>query len=73
MENDVKIAYGKAKNEISNLIGFLQNELQSEPDDLNWGHVGTLNAIKENLLEILVAKTGFSKEEIENSLQELIS
>jgi len=70
MADEVKIAYDQAKKDVANLIGYLQNELENEPDDLNWGHVGDLKSVKDNLMDTLVSMTGFKKEEIENSLQE---
>jgi hypothetical protein len=70
MADEVKIEYDQTKQDVANLIGYLQNELETEPDDLNWGHVGDLKSVKDNLLDILVSMTGFKKEEIENSLQE---
>ena len=71
MSDEVKVAYDQAKKDVSNLIGFLGNEMEKEPDDLNWGHVGDLNRIKDTLLELLTSMTGFDKDEIVNSLQEL--
>ena len=71
MADEVKIAYDKAKKDISNLIGFLECELEKEPENLGWGYVGDLNRIKDNLTETLTSTTGFKKEEIDNSLQEV--
>ena len=71
MADEIKKAYDHAKNDISNLIGFLQNELEKEPDNLKWEHVGDLNHIKDNLTDSLIFLTGFKREEIENSLQEV--
>lgn len=70
MADEVKIAYDNAKIDVANLIGYLQNELENEPDELNWGNVGDLNSVKENLIDILVSMTGFKKEEIEKCLQD---
>ena len=71
MADEVKIAYDKAKKNIHNLIGFLECELEKEPENLDWGYVGDLNRIKNNLTETLTSITCFNKEEIENSLQEV--
>lgn len=62
MSDEVKIAYDKAKKDISNLIGFLECELEKEPEDMDWGYVGSLNHIKDNLTETLISINGFKKE-----------
>ena len=68
--NDVKTAYETAKNDIANLLGFFECELSKEPDIMNWGHVGSLNKIKRDLIETLSFMSGFSEEEIKNTLEE---
>ena len=70
MADEVKTAYDKAKNDVSNLIGFLECELEKEPENLNWGYVGDLNRIKDSLSETLTSITCFNKEEIEDIFYE---
>ena len=71
MADEVKIAYDTAKQDIHNLISFLECEMEKEPDVLDWGYVGDLNRIKDNLTETLTSITCFKQEEIDNSLQEV--
>ena len=71
MENtDVKTAYDNAKADIANLLGWFECELSKEPDKLNWGHAGTLNKVKSDLLETLSFMSGFPEESIKESLEE---
>ena len=66
----VKTAYDNAKNDIANLLGFFECELSKEPDTMNWGHVGSLNKIRRDLIETLSFMSGFDEKEIENTLEE---
>lgn len=68
--NDVKTAYDNAKTDIANLLGFFECELSKEPEKPNWGHVGSLNHIRENLIETLAFMSGFDAKEIKNTLEE---
>jgi hypothetical protein len=67
---DVKTAYETAKNDIANLLGFFECELSKEFDTLDWGHVGTLNKVKSDLLETLSFLSGFTEESIKETLEE---
>lgn len=68
--NDVKTAYETAKSDIANLLGFFECEMSKEPDTINWGHVGSLNKIRHDLIETLSFMSGFDVKEIENTLEE---
>ena len=68
--NDVKTAYQTAKNDIANLIGWFECESQKEPETIQWLRVGTLNHVRQNLIETLSFLSGFETREIENSLEE---
>lgn len=67
---DVKTAYETAKNDIANLLGFFECELSKERTVVQWGWVGTLNHVRQNLIETLSFLSGFSEEEIKNTLEE---
>jgi len=67
---DVKTAYETAKADIANLLGFFECELSKEPEKLNWGQVGSLNKIKCDLIETLSFMSGFTEDEIKNTLEE---
>ena len=67
---DAKTAYDNAKNDIANLLGYFECELQKEPDKLNWGHVGTLETTRNWLIDSLSILSGFSEAEIKNTLEE---
>lgn len=67
---DVKTEYKNAKNDIANLLGWFECELEKEPASIDWAHVGTLNKVRHDLLETLSFLSGFEKKEIENTLEE---
>jgi hypothetical protein len=67
---DIKIAYETAKNDIANLLGFFECELGKERTVIQWGWVGTLNHVRQNLIETLSFMSGFSEEEIKETLEE---
>ena len=69
--NDVKTAYKTAKNDIANLLGFFECELSKERKVIQWGWVGTLNHVRQNLIETLAFMSGFSEEEVKNTLEEM--
>jgi hypothetical protein len=70
--NDEKLkkAYAEAKADIANLLGWFECEMQKQTAKLNWGHVGSLNHVRENLIETLAFMSGFDAKEIENTLAE---
>jgi hypothetical protein len=67
---DVKTAYETVKNDIANLLGFFECELSKKPETIQWPQVGTLNHVRNNLIETLSFISGFSEEEIRNTLEE---
>jgi hypothetical protein len=67
---EVKTAYQTAKSDIANLLGWFECELQKEPETIQWPRVGTLNHVRQNLIETLSFLSGFETREIENSLEE---
>jgi len=67
---DAKTAYEAAKNDIANLLGWFECELDKEPTAINWAHVGSLNHIRQNLLETLSFMSGIETQAIEESLEE---
>ena len=70
--NDEKLknAYHEAKTDIANLLGWFECEMQKTPEKLNWGHVGSLNHIRENLIETLSFISGIETDQIKDSLAE---
>lgn len=67
---DVKTAYETAKKDIANLLGWYECELSKTPNKIDWAHVGTLNHVKENLLETLSFLSGFETSTIKETLEE---
>lgn len=70
-KEDAKTAYETAKSDIANLLGWFECELQKEPETIQWPRVGTLNHVRQNLIETLSFLSGFETREIENSLEEI--
>jgi hypothetical protein len=70
--NDAKLktAYRDTKADIGNLFGWFECELEKNPASLNWGHVGSLNHIRENLIETLSFISGIETDQIKDSLAE---
>ena len=69
-KQDVKTAYETTKKDIANLLGWFECELSKEPANINWAQVGTLNHVKENLLETLSFLSGFETSAITETLEE---
>lgn len=67
--NDVKTQYENAKEDIANLLGFFECELEKQPEKIDWSHVGTLLHIRKNLIESLSFLSGFDPEGIEETLE----
>ena len=70
--NDAKLktAHESAKADIANLLGWFECELDKEPADLNWGHVGSLSHIRKNLVETLSFMSGIEENMIKDGLAE---
>lgn len=69
-KEDVKTEYQNAQSDIANLLGFFECELGKTPKEINWGHVGSLRHVRQNLMETLRFMSGIEVAEIENTLQE---
>ena len=71
MENaDLTKAYDSDKTDIGNLLGWFECELDKEPADLNWGHVGSLSHVRTNLIETLSFMSGIEQDQIKDGLAE---
>ena len=70
--NDAKLktAHESAKADIANLLGWFECELDKEPADLNWSHVGSLSHIRKNLVETLSFMSGIKEDIITDGLAE---
>jgi hypothetical protein len=47
------VSIERIKAKLAALQGFASDHMGTSPDDINWGHVGTANAIEEALIECL--------------------
>jgi hypothetical protein len=70
--NDEKLknAYHDTKADIGNLFGWFECELEKNPTSLNWGHLGSLEHVRANLIETLSFISGISEDMITDSLAE---
>ena len=70
--NDAKLkkAHESAKADIANLLGWFECELDKEPADLNWGHVGSLSKIRTDLIETLSFMSSIKEDIIKDGLAE---
>ena len=69
--NEIQRAYNHAQQDVSTLIDWLECELEQQPQSLDWGHVGSLNYVRSNLLETLSFYSGFEPKTLERELDEL--
>ena len=67
---DLKKAYDSAKADIANLLGWFECELDKQPADLNWGHVGSLSKIRQDFVETLSFMSGIEQDLIKDGLAE---
>jgi len=71
-KSSVVIAMNRARSDIANLADWLECELDKDSDDeITWATVGSLEHVKENLIETLAYFSGVEKDEITRNLDEL--
>jgi hypothetical protein len=68
---NVNDEYKKAKIHIANILGWFECELQKEPQEIDWSHVGSLNEVRRELIQTLAFLSGFEEEQIKESLEDL--
>jgi hypothetical protein len=67
----MKDAYQNAKFDIASLLDRIGQELNKTPANLNWGHVGDLTGLRQNLIEALSGMTGMAEHTIRETLDEI--
>ena len=70
--NDEKLkkAYDETKADIANLLGWFECEMDKQPANLNWGHVGSLEKVRGDLTETLSFISGIETNMIKDGLAE---
>ena len=67
-------ALKRARADIASLTDWLECELQKQDDkEVTWATVGSLEHVRENLIETLAFFSGVEQPEIQRSLDELHS
>ena len=67
-------AFRRARADIASLADWFECELdKSDGKDATWADVGTLEHVRENLIETLTFFSGVEQTEIQRSLDELHS
>jgi hypothetical protein len=67
-------AHKRARADIASLTDWLELELDKQDGrEVTWASVGTLEHVRENLVETLAAFSGVEQSEIQGSLDELHS
>jgi hypothetical protein len=67
-------ALKRARADIASLTDWLECELDKQTDEkVTWATVGTLEHVRENLIETLVYFSGVEQTKIQRSLDELHS
>ena len=65
-------AFKRAQADIASLADWIECELDKYDDDdeVSWASVGSLEHVRENLIETLAFMSGFNATEIKNTLEE---
>lgn len=67
-------ALKRARSDIASLTDWLELELDKQDGrEVTWATVGTLEHVRENLVETLAAFSGVEQSEIQRSIDELHS
>ena len=65
-------AFKRASADIASLADWIECELDKDSDDeVTWASVGSLEHVRENLMETLAFFSGVEQSEIQRSLDEL--
>lgn len=65
-------AIKRARADVASLADWIECELDKENEDqVTWASVGTLEHVRENLIETLAFFSGVEQSEIQRSLDEL--
>ncbi len=65
-------AFRRAQADIASLADWIECELDKESaDEVTWASVGSLEHVRENLIETLALLSGVNQSEIQRSLDEL--
>ena len=65
-------AFKRAQADIASLADWIECELDKDSDDeVTWASVGSLEHVRENLIETLAFFSGVEQSEIQRSLDEL--
>ena len=63
-------AYEATMADICNLIGWLECELEKTPEKIQWPHIGSLQKVKDDLLETLAFKSGLDIGTLKEALED---
>ena len=66
----VQQAYEDSMYDISILMDWLEIELDKKPEEIKWLDVGSLDKVRDDLLEILAFKSGCDIETLKETLEE---
>jgi len=66
-------AFKRAQADIASLADWIECELEKcdDDDEVSWASVGSLEHVRENLIETLAFFSGFERSEIQRNLDEL--
>lgn len=67
---EIAARYNTVKNDIANLLGFFECELSKERPVLDWSSIGTLQKVRGDLISTLAFISGFSEDQINDTLEE---
>jgi hypothetical protein len=73
--NDAQTEYAKRSSDVARLMDVLQMELDkhadaAKSDPKNWGRVGDLGKVRNDLIEMISFMSGFERKHIEEFLAE---
>ena len=64
-------AFKRAQADIASLADWIECELDKDGDEVTWASVGSLEHVREQLVETLAFFSGVEQSEIQRSLDEL--
>jgi hypothetical protein len=62
--------YRQTRQDVYNTMDLLKDKLDNEDTDINWGHVGDLGHIRENLIDTYCFASGSEPDEVTRKLNE---
>jgi SpoVK/Ycf46/Vps4 family AAA+-type ATPase len=70
-KTEIKTAYDNARFDLDSLMNLMEMELAKPQDNPDWGHVGSMRHVRQELLELVSHLTGRSINTLREALEEI--